>query len=294
VTDGSPDDPLNPDFLRKLEYLRVLARKVHTGRFSALQRSRKLGRGIDFADHRPYTPGDDFKDIDWNLYGRLDRFMVRLAEEETELNLYLLVDCSKSMSTQKARYVRQVATALSYVALAHLDRVHVYPFGDGLLRPFSPSRHKAQAVQVYRRLQAAEPSGATDLSASCKAFAGVVRGRGIVLILSDFLTPGGWRRGMDLLRHGRFEVGLMQVSDPEESEAPAQGEVILNDRETGVARRLRITDGIASAYRKAFLAHGQGLQDYARAHNLFYAHGRTDQPFEQMVLHTMRSERLLA
>lgn len=294
VTSRSLDDPLNPDFLRKLEYLRVLARKVHTGRFSALQRSRKLGRGIDFADHRPYTPGDDFKDIDWNLYGRLDRFMVRLAEEETELNLYLLVDCSKSMSEQKARYVRQVATALSYVSLAHLDRVHIYPFGDGLLRPFSPSRHKAQAVQVYRWLQAADPSGATDLSASCKAFAGVVRGRGIALILSDFLAPGGWRRGMDLLRHSRFEVGIMQVSDPEEAEAPARGEVILNDRETGATRSLRITDGIAAAYRKAFLAHGQVLQDYARAHNLFYAHGRTDQPFEQMILHTMRSARLLA
>ena len=111
VRDGSPDDPLNPDFLRKLEYLRVLARKVHTGRFSALQRSRKLGRGIDFADHRPYTPGDDFKDIDWNLYGRLDRFMVRLAEEETELNLYLLVDCSKSMSPQKAGACTGASTA---------------------------------------------------------------------------------------------------------------------------------------------------------------------------------------
>jgi len=294
VAERAPDDPLNPDFLRKLEYLRVVARKVHTGRFSALQRSRKLGRGIDFADHRPYTPGDDFKDIDWNLYGRLDRLMVRLAEEETELNLYLLVDCSKSMSAHKATYVRQVATALAYVALAHLDRAHVYPFGDGLLRPFSPNRHKAQAVQVYRWLQAAEPSGATDFSAACKAFAGVVRGRGIVLVLSDFLAPGGWQQGLDLLRHGRFEVGIMQVSDPEEAEAPAKGEVILHDRETGATRRLRITDGIAAAYRKAFLAHGQGLQDYARSHNLFYAHGRTDQPFEQMILKTMCTERLLA
>ncbi len=288
------DDPLNPDFLRKLEYLRVVARKVHTGRFSALQRSRKLGRGIDFADHRPYTPGDDFKDIDWNLYGRLDRFMVRLAEEETELNLYLLVDCSKSMSEAKARYVRQVATALAYVALAHLDRVHVYPFGDGLLRPFSPTRHKAQAVQVYRWLEAAEPVGATNIEVACSSFAGVVRGKGIAIVLSDFLAPGGWQRGLDLLRHGRFEVGILQVSDPDEADAPAKGEVLLADRETGSVRRLRITDRMASEYRKAFLAHGQALQDYARAHNLFYAHGRTDHPFEEMVLHTMRGERLLA
>lgn len=289
------DDPLNPDFLRKLEFLRVVARKVHTGRFSALQRSRKLGRGIDFADHRPYAPGDDFKDIDWNLYGRLDRFMVRLAEEETELNLHLLVDCSRSMSDGKALYVRRVATALAYVALAHLDRVHVQPFSHALLRPFSPTRHKAQAVQVFRWLEAAaaEDDGPTDFEAACKGFVGVTRSKGIVLVLSDFLDPG-WKRGLDLLRHARFEVGLLQVSDPDEGEAPVRGEVLLRDRETGGVRRVRITEGIAKRYREAFLAHAQSLQDYARAHNLFHAHGRSDQPFEEMVLSTMRAERLLA
>ncbi len=306
-TDPS-NDPLNPDFLRKLEYLQVIARKVHTGRFSALQRSKKLGRGIDFADHRPYTPGDDFKDIDWNLYGRLDRFMVRLAEEETELNLHLLVDCSGSMNApfqrgpsgaldphvRKAMHARKIAAALAYIALAHLDRVHVYPFGAGLLRPFSPTRHKAQAVQVYRHLEQAGSDGPTNIEAACKGFAGVVRAKGIVLVVSDFLAPGGWTRGLDLLRHGRFEVGLLQISAPEEAEAPSRGEVVLEDRETGALRRVRVTDRIAADYRAAFLAHGQALQDYARAHNLFYAHGRTDQPFEQMVLRTMRAERLLA
>ena len=89
---------LSPEFRKKLEYLRVVARSLQTGRFAALQRSKKLGRGIEFCDHRPYSPGDEFKDIDWNLYGRLDRFMVRLAREETELNLHLVVDCSASMS----------------------------------------------------------------------------------------------------------------------------------------------------------------------------------------------------
>ena len=92
------DASLNPDFLRKLEYLRVVSRKVHTGRFSALQRSRKLGRGIDFADHRPYTPGDDFKDIDWNLYGRLlneARLAVTKAYPEHSSAARLVLRCKK-------------------------------------------------------------------------------------------------------------------------------------------------------------------------------------------------------
>ena len=226
---------LSPDLLRKLEFLRVVSRRLHTGRFAALTRSRKLGRGIDFADHRPYTPGDDFKDIDWNLYGRMDRFMVRLAEEDTELNLHLLVDRSGSMAapfgglasaatdTTKAEYARRVATALGYIALAHLDRVHVWPFGEGLMKPLSPPRQKAQAAQIYRYLGTVEDGRGSDLEGAARALASVTQTRGIVLILSDFLAPGGWQRAVDVLRHARFEVGLLQVSAPEDADVPARG-----------------------------------------------------------------------
>ena len=296
---------LSSELLRKLEFLRVVSRRLHAGRFAALTRSRKLGRGIDFADHRPYTPGDDFKDIDWNLYGRLDRLMVRLAEEETELNLHLLVDSSASMAapfggihgqaegTSKAEYTRRIATALAYIALAHLDRVHIWPFGEGLMKPLSPPRHKAQAAQVYRYLGRVEAGSATDLEAAARGLVSVTHTRGIVLVLSDFLAPGGWQKGLDALRHARFEVGLLQVSAPEDGDVPVRGEVVLVDPETARRRRVRVTERIATAYRRAFAEHGEALQRYARAHKLFYAHGRSDQPFEEMVMHTMRAERLL-
>jgi len=295
------DDPeLSPEFLRKLEYLRVVSRKVHTGRFSALNRSRKLGRGIDFADHRPYTPGDAWSDIDWTLYGRLERLMIRLSEEETELNIHLLVDCSGSMGApfgddgaDKAKYVRQVATALSYVALAHLDRVHVWPFADTIRQPFSPSRNKAQAVQVHRHLRGQEPGAATDLEAAARAFVGVARGRGIALVISDFLAPGGWQTALDVLRTARYEVGILQISAPGDADVAVRGPVWLVDGETGKRMRVRITERVAKSYREAFLAHGERLQSYARAHNLFYGHARCDHAFEEMVLHTMRAERLL-
>jgi len=297
VTEGAPraaETPLPAELLRKLEYLRVVSRRLHAGRFSALNRSAKLGRGIDFADHRPYAPGDDFKDIDWNLYGRLDRFMVRLAEEETELNLHLLVDCSRSMGPEKAEYARLVAAALSYIALAHLDRVHVWPFGEKLLKPLKPPRNKAQAVQVYRYLAGVDGGAATDMEGAMRAFAGISRARGVALVLSDFLAPDGWQGAMDVLRSARFEPAMLQVSSPAEADVPARGEVLLEDRETGRTLRVRVTEKVAAAYRAAFLAHGRGLREYARANNLFCAHGRSDQPFEEMVLRTMRAERLLA
>jgi uncharacterized protein (DUF58 family) len=292
----SPDpSALHPEFLRRLEQLRLVARRQHGGRFAALQRSKKLGRGMDFADHRPYAPGDDWKDIDWTLYGRLDRLMVKLAEEETELNLYLLVDVSGSMAEPgKSSFARQVATALAYVALASLDRVHLVPFGASMRPMFSPSRSRAQAVQVYRRLEAEASDGeGTDFIASMRSFAGLVRGRGIALVLSDFLADSGWQGALDRLRHARFEVGVLHISAPEEHGVPARGDVLLRDRE-GARLRFRMREDIGAAYLRAMREHGEALAAYARAHGLFHAHARTDQPFDEVVLRTMRTERLLA
>jgi len=297
---------LSPEFLRKLELLRVTSRKVHGGRFSARHRSKKLGQGIDFADYRAYVPGDDFKDIDWNLFGRLDRLMVRLAQEETELHLHLLVDCSRSMSFEaddaaeqgsplesKASLARKVATALSYVALARLDRVRVFPFGQELHHPLTPPRSKAQAAQVHRYLESIQPGEGTDLSAVARSFVGVARQRGIVLVLSDFLSPSGWQPALDILRHARFEPALLQITTPGDGEPPPTGEVILRDAETGRRVRVQVTDMLARAYREAFLEHCESLRSYARSHNLFYGHARTDQAWEEVVLGTMRAERLL-
>lgn len=285
--------PLAPDFLRRLEYLRLVARKSHAGRFAALQKSRKLGRGMDFADHRPYAPGDDWKDIDWAVFGRTERLMVRLAQEETELDLHLLVDVSRSMGETKSLYVRRVSTALAYVALAHLDRVHLWPFGDRLLSPFTPPRHKARAVQIWRHLARADGGPATDLLGACTSFCALAGGRGIVLLLSDFFAPGGWRAAIDRLRHARFEVGVVQVSDDVDAHPPVRGDVRLVDRESGKARRVRLTPEIVAAYERAFVAHGEGLAADARAHGSFYAHARTSMPWESLVLETMRTGRLL-
>jgi len=256
---------------------------------------------MDFADHRAYSPGDDFGDIDWNLYGRLDRLMVRLAEEENELNLHVLVDSSRSMAAcptpgapSKADFARQVVTALSYIALARLDRVHVYPFAARLGHPVSPPRDKAGALQVHRHLSAVEIEGETDLEAAARSFVEVARVRGVVLVVSDFLAPAGWQRGLDLLRHARHEVGFLQLTSPQEERVKVRGEVVIRDSETGQQRRIRVTEAVARNYREAFLQHTEELRTYARRHRLFYSRACCDEAFEELVLRTMRSERFLA
>src|SRR5688572_1077834 len=118
------DEPLfDEEFQRRLESLAIVARRTVDGKTRAERRSKKTGSGVEFADHREYAPGDDFRFVDWKLYGKADRLMVRLFEEEEDLSVYVLLDTSASMDfgqPTKLRYGQRIAAALSYVALASL------------------------------------------------------------------------------------------------------------------------------------------------------------------------------
>ena len=112
------------DFLKKLEYLHVISRRAFAGQNRADRLARKRGRGLEFADHRQYAPGDDFRQIDWKAYKRLGRLLLRLFDEEQDLPIYLMLDVSASMAEPaKFDLARRVAAALCYVGLVHLDRL---------------------------------------------------------------------------------------------------------------------------------------------------------------------------
>src|SRR6186997_425543 len=127
------------DFLKKLEYLHVVSRREFAGQNRADRRTPQRGRGIEFADHRPYTPGDDFRHIDWKAYKRLNRLLLLLFDEEQDLPIYLILDVSRSMAEPaKFDQARRIAAALCYVGLAHLDHVTILPFGDGIETAIHP------------------------------------------------------------------------------------------------------------------------------------------------------------
>ena len=143
-------------FLKTLEHLHMVSRKVFAGNLRAERRTRKVGSGIEFADHRTYARGDDFRYIDWNLYGRLDKLLLRLFEEEEDLHIYILLDCSKSMkigSPLKLHYAMQVTAALTYIGLGNLDRVAIIPFGDRIMDRLPPSRGKNRIFRVFQFLR---------------------------------------------------------------------------------------------------------------------------------------------
>ena len=210
-------------FLRKLESLAILTRRsrISFGQIRAERRSRRVGAGIEFADHRDYVPGDDLRYLDWNLYGRMQRLLVRLFEEDEDLSIYVLFDASASMGTgtpPKLDLAMQVGAALGYVGLANLDRVSLIPLGASLDDGLPLARGKAHILPWLRFLSGIEAHGRTSLTESMHDFLRRHRGRrrGLVVLISDFYDPAGYREALDLLRYNHFETVVIQISAPEE------------------------------------------------------------------------------
>ena len=293
---------LAPELLAKLELLRVATRRVHSGRYAARTRSRRLGAGIDFADHRSYTPGDDLKYVDWTLYGRLDVLMIRLSEEETELNVHLLVDLSGSMDLsigesvgdRKSDLARQCSAALAYVALSNLDQVRVWPYAGELGRPLVPARKRSQVLKVWDFLGEQELEAGTDLLGAAKRFVQLSRDRGVVVLISD-LPGDDYRQACDLLLHERYDVGIVHLQTPGEVAVPLRGERFdLVDGETGEVLR-GVTRDEVDAVRKGTQDHGDELARYCRLRGVPLVQTVTGDPtdLEHLVLTLFRGRGLL-
>ncbi|MDX1681808.1 MAG: DUF58 domain-containing protein, partial [Phycisphaeraceae bacterium] len=127
---------LDPDFMRRLDRLDVISRKILRGRLQGERRSKKKGQSVEFADYRNYVAGDDLRFIDWNLYARLDKLFLRLFMEEEDLSVSILLDVTRSMDygdPLKLQYGRQVAAALGYIGLTHYNRVSLFTFADTIV-----------------------------------------------------------------------------------------------------------------------------------------------------------------
>jgi len=289
-------------FLTKLEYLYVVARKVFSGRTRAERRTRKTGSGVEFADHREYTAGDDLRYLDWNAYGRLEKLLLRLFEEEEDLHIYILVDCSRSMAANgKLDYARTVAAALAYVGLAKLDRVSIVPLGvagvgmDGeKLARLPASRGKANIFKVFRFLEGIDPTWQTDLRASLGAFVHSTKRRGVVVLLSDFYDARGYEEALNLLRYHRFEPTVLQIWSAAEAHPGLRGDIEIVDAETGERREVTVTERALRRYEAAHAKLTDDLERWCKARGVSYFRADTEVPFDELVLRMFRSGGFLA
>ncbi|HTH03434.1 MAG TPA: DUF58 domain-containing protein [Vicinamibacterales bacterium] len=302
------------DFLKKLEYLHVVSKRALAGQNRADRLSPKRGRGLEFADHRPYAAGDDYRHIDWKAYRRLNRLLLRLFDEERDLSIYLLLDVSRSMvEPAKFDMARRIAAALCYVGLAHLDRLTIIPFGSDLGRESSPGRGKGRIFRVFDALEQLEAGGPTDLRAACKAFAARPRQLGLVVVISDFLEPGsapthessegagsatkdaiGPQAGLKILRTIGHDVFAVHVTSERDRDPGVFGTVRFVDVETGEVREIEVTPRLAAAYVKEAEAHAQVLAHFCGRYDIGYVRADAERPFEDVILRAFRQGRFLA
>ena len=283
------------DFLKKLEYLHVVSRREFAGQNRADRRTPKRGRGIEFADHRPYTPGDDFRHIDWKAYRRLNRLLLRMFDEEQDLPIYLVLDVSASMAEPaKFDMARRLAAALCYVGLAHLDRLTIITFTKGLAHESSPGRGKGKIFRVFDLLEKMDAGGPTDLRASCKEFAARSRQIGLTVVISDFLDSTGADVGLKILRTLGHDVFAIHVTSRADRDPGSLGDARFVDAETGELRDLEVTPRLADAYMHAWEKHTEELVRFCGRYGIGYVRADAERPFEEIVLKAFRQGRFLA
>ena len=279
-------------FMAKLEYLDIVAKKSFSGGARGEKRSKKLGTGLEFADHRRYAPGDDYKNIDWNVYVRMGKLLVRLFEEEEDLYVYILLDCSASMAvgdSAKFDYARRLAAALAYITLSNMDRVSIVPFAHELGQAHSPSRGKAQIFRVFDNLEGLEASGKTEMHEALKAFVHQKKRRGVAVVLSDFYSPSGYEDALNLLRYHKFEPFVIQIADERELDPDLRGDLVLVDCETGEQKEMTLTRRMLKKYRQAYDEWCHELEVFCKERHLSYFRTPIQVPFDELMLRIFRA-----
>ncbi len=219
-----------PEILGKISRLELRARHVVEGFVSGMHRSPYKGFSVEFASHRLYTPGDDIRHIDWRVYGKADRFFIKEYEEETNMRVHLLLDCSGSMRypehagtgrMTKWDYAATLAASLAHLLVYQQDAVGLTLFDHEIRRRLPPSTNRASLRKLAGAIETVEPRDRTDVASLFPSLAGSLPRRGLVVILSDLLTDvEAVVAGLQRFRYAKHDVIVLQILDHDEVEFP--------------------------------------------------------------------------
>lgn len=279
------------EFLKKIEYLYIMSKKVFTGQKKAERKTKKTASGIEFADHRNYAPGDDFRSLDWKIYGRTEKLLIRLFEEKEDLSIYFLIDCSASMMTNngvKFDYARRMAAALSFVGLSNMDRVSLIPFNDGVIDRMPLCSGRGQIYKVFDFLERIKGEGNTSFEEAFKKFATCSPRRGVAVVLSDLYNPTGYEQALNFLHFQQFETYVIHLTDPSEIEPKERGDIDLVDAETGERFAMTLTPRLKNQLKKAFESYCQEIESYCSRRQMLYIHTPVNVALDDIVLKIFR------
>jgi len=280
---GPSSGLLDPAFVRELEVLRrrleIRARSGAAGEHAA----RRRGGSAEFQEHRPYSPGDDLRRIDWAAYARTDEPVLKLFRAEEDVIVRLLVDTSASLDfgePSKFEAACRIAAAFGYMALAASERAQVIAAGEGASRQESPVRGRSGLPALLRALGAIAPQGGTDLSRAVDTLVQRNKRAGMLLVVSDFLDGGPLASALGRAAAAGHDLALVQVVAPEEIEPAYEGDWALEDAETGQVVEVTMDAAAIEAYVLRFAGLCEELRQVARRLGATYVRVRTDEPLE--------------
>lgn len=288
---ASDEELFDDEFQRKLDYLAVVSRRLFAGGLRAERRTKKSGSGVEFADRREYFSGDDFRYLDWNVYQRFGRLLVRLFEEEEDLAIYFIIDQSRSMAFgegQKLRYAKRLAAALAYVGLANLDRVSIVATADRVTERMQETRGKARIFKVFRFLTQLKAEGTTDLGEAMKTFVAQNKRRGLAVLISDLYDPAGFEAGINVLRYNKFDPFVVHVTDPADARPKLAGDVLLYDCETGDEREVTVTAKVLERFEHVYGEYLSEIERFCSTRQVPYIRADVGVPFEELILRVFR------
>jgi uncharacterized protein (DUF58 family) len=289
-----PETFFDTDFLLKLERLHLIAKRLRWAALKGEHAVARKGFSLEFSDYRRYQPGDDLRYVDWNIYRRLERLLVKVFTAEEELNIYLLVDTSQSMAMAaagapvKLDYAKRVAAALGYIGLKNLDRVGGAGFAAALHKPLTLGRGRKQILSLFRFLNQLGCAGETNLRAAIHSFTKLFPHPGFVLIVSDLFDPAGWRRGLEELTAKGHQVLVIHIVDEGELKPKALGDVALVDVEAGRERKFFLDDDLVRRFEAELTSYFKEIESLCAGRSIDYLRTSTQVPFDEFVLKTLR------
>jgi len=293
------DELLGSQLMSSLDKLDIIARKIFSGKIQGERRSHRRGFSVEFADYRHYTAGDDLRLIDWNVYARLDRLFMKIFIEEEELTLGIAIDASASMeygNPNKFDFVRRLAMALGYIALSSHNRVSLFAFNDQGVQRLTAIRGRRRTRDMGQWLLDLVPKGGTSFTDACKVISRSRQGRGVLVVLSDCLNDDGIKEGLSYLVGGGWDVFVIQTLSPEEvdpSQAGLEGDLRLEDSETGAACEITATAPLIKKYQIRLDEYCDDLRVQCTRAGAGSVRVPTDVDMEQLLVEYLRSRGLL-
>ncbi|HJT79398.1 MAG TPA: DUF58 domain-containing protein [Gemmataceae bacterium] len=281
---------LRPEVIRQVSRLDLRAKFIVEGFLSGLHASPFHGFSVEFSEHRKYVPGDDLKDLDWNIYAKTDKYYLKKFEAETNLTGYLVMDLSASMAytyrqeLTKFEYAICLAAALGYLMIHQQDPVGLVTFDTQIRACLPPHSKRTQLGTILSVLANLKPSGKTEVGACLHQLASMIRTKGLVMLFSDLLTePGPVLEGMHHLRHRGNEVILFHVLDEAEVHFPFDGVIEFEDVEA--EDRLTLdARGMRSDYLEAVGAFRESFRSECAKANIDYVPMDTSVSFDRALM----------